>query len=199
VGQLIPLKGVDVLLRAFKRVLAHWDVKLDLVYQTADLESRYRKLVDDYGIADRVHFAGFLSAPELAERYRRAHLLVLPSYAECLPSVVTEALLSGLPVVASAVGGVTDQIGGFGMTVEAGNVDRLSDAIQGVLSRHEEFRSMRGQMRAYAIGRFSVDQMVTEHVALYERVVENARNTYGIRSRCGLLDRLVQIGMELFR
>ena len=94
------------------------NVHLRLVYQNGEvLETVYQRMVEELGIGQDVEFVGILGPAELAEEYQRADVLVLPSLAECLPSVVTEALLSGTPVVASAVGGIPEQVGEYGRVI----------------------------------------------------------------------------------
>src|SRR5262249_15852470 len=106
VGQLIECKGIEVLLDAMPRLREGRDVRLRLVYHNAQLEPALRRQARALGVAEQVEFVGIRGPRELAEEYHRADALVLPSFAECLPSVVTESLLCGTPVVAAAVGGV---------------------------------------------------------------------------------------------
>ena len=54
---------------------------------------------------DRVHFTGWLSAEELADWYRRADILAVPSWYEPFGMVVLEGMLYGLPILASNIGG----------------------------------------------------------------------------------------------
>jgi glycosyltransferase involved in cell wall biosynthesis len=178
VGQLIDIKGVDVLLRAFARLARRTSGRLTLVYQNAKLEERYRRLAQELGIRDRVTFAGFLSAADVSEKYRRAHLLVLPSFAEALPSVITEAFLSGTPVVATAVGGIPEQIGGFGVAVPPGDVDALAAAIEVRLSSLVT-RAEAEVMGRYAREKFAVPAMIRAHMDLYHEVL--SRRTAPIR------------------
>ena len=85
VGQLVPLKGVDVLLRALELLRRHGDEPLTLAYHNAQLEPELRELARTLGLGDRVRFAGAHSPEQLVQRYARARLVVLPSHAEALP------------------------------------------------------------------------------------------------------------------
>jgi glycosyltransferase involved in cell wall biosynthesis len=69
-----------------------------------------RRRPHDLGLADRVSLPGPRTGPALEEAYAAADLLVLPSRAETYGMVVTEALARGLPVVATAVGGVPEAL-----------------------------------------------------------------------------------------
>jgi glycosyltransferase involved in cell wall biosynthesis len=72
-------------------------------------------MLSERGIADRVGFPGALAAAELADRYERTDLLVLPSRAETYGMVVTEALARGIPVLATNTGGLPEALGGDGV------------------------------------------------------------------------------------
>jgi glycosyltransferase involved in cell wall biosynthesis len=170
VGQLIPLKNVDVLLRALVRVQR--PVELDLVYHNPALEILLKTLAIELGLKERVHFLGPKSPHELAAIYQRADVLVLPSSAEALPSVVTEAMLCGAPVVATDVGGVREQLGGYGVCVSPGRPDELAAAIAYVLDRYEEFAARGEAASAYARVEFSIAAMVDRHTELYATLVE---------------------------
>ena len=81
----------------------------------------------------RVHFLGAMSPVQLAKLYARSHLFVLPSTGEALPSVISEALLVGRPVVATDVGAVKEQVGSYGRIVAPGDPSALAAAIGDVL------------------------------------------------------------------
>ncbi|ORT56473.1 glycosyltransferase family 4 protein [Streptomyces sp. CB03238] len=72
---------------------------------------RLRKLIARYGLDDRVHLAGPRSGPALNASYAGADLLVLASHAETYGMAVTEALARGVPVLATAVGGLPEAVG----------------------------------------------------------------------------------------
>lgn len=164
VGQLIELKGVDVLLRALTQVE---DAELLLVYQDATLEATFRALAAELHVGDRVQFLGIRSAAQLAELYRQVDLFVLPSRSEALPSVISEAMLSGLPVVASAVGGIPEQIGEYGRLVPPDDVERLAIALRSMILELRANRIDHAGIHAAALQRFGVHNMVERHLKLY--------------------------------
>jgi glycosyltransferase involved in cell wall biosynthesis len=174
VGQLIPLKGVDVLLRAMT-LMRHRETPLTLAYHNAQLEAELQGLAQELGLKSRVRFAGPRSPDQLVDLYARSKLLVLPSHAESLPSVITEALLAGTPVVASRVGGIPDQLGKFGRLVEPGDAGALARALDMQLDLPPDLPT-RQAMRDYATARFGPAAMATRHAALYEAVAAARRN-----------------------
>lgn len=105
VGRLVRAKGVHELLEALAGLPR--DVQLCYVGKGEErgaLEARAKEL----GLAERIHFAGEVAHGALVPWYRAADRFVLSSYSEGHPNVVCEALACGLPVVASAVGGVPE-------------------------------------------------------------------------------------------
>lgn len=125
VGRIAPEKKIDLLMEAFPRIRARsrHEVALVLVGGGPALE-RLRGL----GL-EGVHFAGYRRGEELAAWYASADAFVFPSDTETFGQVVTEALASGLPVVAPARGGVTDTVipGETGFLFTPGDADELAD------------------------------------------------------------------------
>ena len=169
VGQLIPLKGCDLLIRALARLPQ--EATLTLVYQTDTCEAELKALAASLGVADKVHFAGRQDRDQLAALYRHSDLLVLASETESLPSVITEAMFSGLPFVATAVGGVPEQASGFGQLVQRRTPEALAGAIEEVLSGYERYAATAGEMSESARSRFSISAMIESHVAVYRQIV----------------------------
>ena len=134
VAGLHPRKGVDHLLRALVRVREETPAVLEVAGDgpaRTDLET----LADRLGIGTEVEFLGIQDRTGVAALMRRADLLVVPSLAENQPVVLLEAQASGLPVVASDVGGVREVVDAFaGRLVPSGDVDALAGAIKAVLA-----------------------------------------------------------------
>ena len=100
------------------------------------LQAHARRL----GLGDSVRFLGTQSPAEVARRMRESDVFVLPSRFENLPVVLLEAMASGLPVVATWVGGIPEIVDDkAGMLVPPGDVERLTSAIGSVASRLGSF------------------------------------------------------------
>ncbi|HEY8212138.1 MAG TPA: glycosyltransferase family 4 protein [Myxococcaceae bacterium] len=197
VGQLIPLKGLDVLMRALARLPSSGRPRLRLVYHNAELEPALRALAGELRIEEGVEFCGAMGPEDLAAAYAGSDLLVLPSHAEALPSVVTEAMLCGLPVAASAVGGIPEQLGTLGHLFPPGSVDGLAAALTAALARLPLDAAQRAALRARALAWSGVDDMAGAHLRLYTRLLQE-RPERPRRAR-GLADRLVGSAMDLYR
>ncbi len=99
VGTLNERKGLEVALETLTDLEPHY--KLLIVGSgNKDYEMKLKTLVEDKGLEQRVRFAGYVPYP-LADYYRTADILLLPSSYEGFPKVVLEALACGVPVVAS--------------------------------------------------------------------------------------------------
>jgi L-malate glycosyltransferase len=135
-----PVKGVDILLHAFA-LLAHDrpSLKLDLVGdgpQTQEL----RRLTSELGLQGRVRFLGAMEPAQVASALRESDVFVLPSRNETLGTAVIEALVSGLPVVATDVGGVSEIVGPEdGVLAVPNDVERFAAAVEAVVDGYDKF------------------------------------------------------------
>lgn len=106
VGQVIHGKGVDLLLRALAEVSGIW--MADII-GTGNALDKTRRLCADLGLADRIAFHGWVDHRQLAEYYRRARVVAVPSrWPEPFGMVGLEAMRLGRPVAGFAVGGIPD-------------------------------------------------------------------------------------------
>lgn len=173
VGQLIELKGIDTLIRALLSVPG---VRLKLVYHQDSLELRLRRLVAALGLADRVEFVGRLQAEQVASTIRASIGLVLPSWGECYPSVVTEAQIAEVPVVASDVGAVAEQLAGRGFLVPPGDEIGLAAALRAVLVAPPSVCSLHAA-RQRALERAAESRVVSTHLRAYRLAIGSSLTT----------------------
>jgi glycosyltransferase involved in cell wall biosynthesis len=113
VAAVAPHKGHDEMLAALAIIadLPWRCVCVGTLHREPAFVERLRQRAETCGISDRVCFAGPRIGDDLAQAYAAADVLVLASRAETYGMVVTEALARGLPVIATAVGGVTEALG----------------------------------------------------------------------------------------
>lgn len=163
-------KGIDVLLRAFARVLEKQpDLTLTLV-GVGPLRTKHEELARDLGLDGNVVFQGWKSRAEVGALLRRCDLFVLPSRSEPFGIVIIEAMACGKPVVASAVGGIPEiiQQGENGILVEPENPAALADAIIRVL----EDEGLRTKIGSNGVETVRKSFRCEHNGARYERLFE---------------------------
>lgn len=150
VGRMIPDKGADVLVDAVTR-LGREDVELTVVgsanFDAGAGPGAYEREVSRRAavLGDRVRLLPFTPRAEVAEVFRAADVLVVPSrWAEPFALTVLEGMASGVPVVASAIGGIPEAMGGAGVPVPPGDADALADALA-ALADDEGYRQRIGR------------------------------------------------------
>ena len=148
VGTITPRKGVLELVEAAARVAeAGHEVQFVLVGKD-DIEPGYTKRVRaaiaERGIEERVTFTGFVPEEELRGLYRLADVFVLPSFEEGSSIAVAEAMAAGLPVVASAISGVEQQVshGRHGLLAEPGDSVELAAHLERLIANLDERAAM---------------------------------------------------------
>jgi glycosyltransferase involved in cell wall biosynthesis len=147
VGNLLPVKGVDVLLQALCPEGATPDAgdrPMAVLAGDGPIAAWAARQAARGGLGDRVRFLGQTPRRAVSLWMNAADVLVLPSRNEGCPNVVLEALSSGTPVVASRVGAVPDLVDETcGLIVEPGDPTALSGAIRAALSRDWDRAALR--------------------------------------------------------
>lgn len=151
-GVMAPVKRVDRLVRALAGLAA---ARLVLVGDGEE-RSRLVALVDELGLEDRVEFAGFAADP--APAFLGADVFALPSGAEACPLALLQAMSSGLPVVASRVGGIPDVVrdGVDGLLVGPDDADGLVRSLRDLVEDAERRRAMGAQARERVLSGYSL-------------------------------------------
>ncbi len=150
-GRLAPEKRLDVLMNAFPAVREALGpgVHLVLVGDGPWMEQLQAKQMEG------VHFLGYRTGQALSDAYASADLFVFPSDTETFGNVVTEALASGLPVVAPEKGGVVDSVipGRTGELVPPRDPAAFAEAVIRILSDEAYRLALAREARAFAEAR----------------------------------------------
>jgi glycosyltransferase involved in cell wall biosynthesis len=165
VGRLIPIKGADIFLRALHALPgARWQAS---IIGDGPERGALETLAGELGIGDRVRFHG--AVPDAATLFAAFDAFVLSSRSEGTPMVILEALGFGLPVVASAVGGVGDVLGGehAGWLAPPEDPNALARAIATMLDHPAEAAARGGRGRARARDRYGTDAWISSHENVY--------------------------------
>jgi len=179
VGYLRPEKGIQYLLEAFAR-LPRPDVHLCLVGD-GPLKQTMIVQAEHLGILDRCVFAGQKPHGEIPLWLSAADCLVLCSLSEGLPTILPEAMLSHVPIIATPVGGIPEIIhdGQTGLLVPCMNPPALADAMTLLLSQPDFAQAMadRAETMARSTLTWYVNAQKTE--AVYEDAISAAKHANG--------------------
>jgi glycosyltransferase involved in cell wall biosynthesis len=131
-----------------------------------------KHLARQLGISDHVVFAGQTS--DVAPFYAAADVFVLPSHSEGSPYVLLEAMAAGVPVVATAVGGVPEIVTNeeSALLVAPRNEAAMAGALERVLSEPELARSLAAQALALASTRFAPETQLRSLMRLYRELAD---------------------------
>jgi len=170
VSRLSPEKGVDVFLRAFRRLVDSIASVRAVVVGDGVLRDELEALSRNLGLCGMVRFAGYTSAP--GDYLSAADLVVLPSRSECIPNVALEAMAFGKPVVASRVGGVPEVIedGQSGLLFPTEDVGALAAAMGRILLDQPLSDRLRFAGQARVREHFSATAFADTVLALYKEV-----------------------------
>jgi D-inositol-3-phosphate glycosyltransferase len=142
VGRIQPLKGPEVLVQAAAELLArHPDWAGELVVAVLGGPSgsglahpeALAELASRLGVTPQVRFVPPVPRTELAQWYRAADLVAVPSYSESFGLVAVEAQACGTPVVAADVGGLPTAVGDAGLLVPGHDPATWADALEGLI------------------------------------------------------------------
>lgn len=178
VGRMATVKAQTDLVEAFVQAVqaepvqrAHW--RLVLVGD-GPLRAACAQRLTAAGLADRAWLPG--DRRDIPALMRGFDAFVLPSWAEGISNTVLEAMASGLPVVATQVGGNAELVdeGRTGKLVPAAQPNELARALVAVAADRSAARALGAAGRARALSQFSLDAMVSAYDSLYRGLLRPA-------------------------
>jgi glycosyltransferase involved in cell wall biosynthesis len=177
VARLQPEKGVTSFLKAAAHVAKEFPQARFVVVGDGPLREELFRLAEDLRVRERVLFLGF--RPDAQALIKMMDVVAVPSVSEGTPLVVLEAMAAGVPVVASAVGGIPDQIrpGHEGILVPPGDTDALARALIKVLRDPELAQHMGEAGRLRAGTEFSHENMVRKVEAIYRDALADVKSS----------------------
>jgi glycosyltransferase involved in cell wall biosynthesis len=171
VGNLVGVKGHNILLKAFARAFKdkHW-VRLR-IGGDGPLREGLEKLCNDLGIKDQVSFLGYLTREQVLAELRRCDAFVLPSFHETFGVVLIEALACGRPVIATSCGGPEEIVNATnGILVPPGDDLALGRAMLQMLNSLDSYD--REKIRRHCLDMFGEAAIVGRLLKIYDRVLE---------------------------
>jgi glycosyltransferase involved in cell wall biosynthesis len=179
VGRMVPRKGFNTMIEAMPVIC---DAELVIVggptveHLDTDPEvSRLRALATELGVADRVVFTGSVAREDLPALLRSADVVACTPWYEPFGMVPLEAMGCGVPVVASAVGGMLDTVvhDVTGRLVTPRQPKECAEAVNAVLRDSFMRRSLGLAGRDRACARYSWDRVAADTRRIYERLVSS--------------------------
>ena len=174
-GQLITRKGYDVFLAALPGLVREFPAIQALIFGRGPEAAALQRQAAAAGLADYVKLVGF--EPGLQPVMAGFDLFVHPARSEGLGVALLEALVCGVPVIASRAGGIVDIVkdGATGVLVEPDNAAALASALIDALGQMDRMRrcGMAGQTAILAGN--NVAAMTTAYLHLYESLAEQAQ------------------------
>jgi colanic acid/amylovoran biosynthesis glycosyltransferase len=177
IGRLIPKKGFSALIQACN-MLASKGLRVHCRIVGAGPEHvPLRQLIDQLALGKFVELTGPKAQPEIVEMLAKSNLFVFPAVEDGtgdrdnLPTVIIEAMASGLPVVATGLGGIGEIVThrSNGLIVPEGDINALADAIA-FLTEHADLRKSYGQNGLAVVKeRFTAETTVKGLVELFKR------------------------------
>jgi glycosyltransferase involved in cell wall biosynthesis len=168
-----PAKGVDILLQAWSVVIKDFP-NASLWIIGDGVNDAYMKYVQELSIAGSVKFMGKID--DVRSCLETAGLFVLPSRREGMSNALMEAMLCGLPCVATDISGSRDLIknGVNGIIVPPANVAKLAEAIGYMLQHREEAIRMGRKAQETIINEFGIDRIAGMYEGLYQTLVQKS-------------------------
>lgn len=173
VTRLVPAKGVSLLIEAVARLQKELpELRCTLVGDGPDRD-RLERLAIARGVADRIEFVGAVGQDHIQRYYHEADVFALPSFAEGVPVVLMEAMAHGVPVVGTAVGGVSELIEPdvTGLLVPAGDVSALTSALRRLCSDQDLRSALIANGRRKVVHEFNIADIAAQVGELFAELL----------------------------
>ena len=186
VGRIEPLKGLDILINAAALLESDVDCSVLIVGGDEASRSQVKRLQDlarQRGIEHRVAFVGAVDHETLPLYYNAADVCVVPSHYESFGLVAVEAMASGVPVVASRVGGLAGTVkdGETGYLIPWLCPEPFAERIE-LLLDNEPLRQNLGEAAREAVGRYRWEHVADAVLEMYESVTSGEKKALAAMS-----------------
>jgi len=171
VGSLQPIKGLEFLIYALYNLRKKRQDFVLKIIGDGPYKFNYENLTEELGLSEIVEFCGIKSKEKVAEIMRYSDFLVLPSLYETQGCVIIEAMASGLPVVATEVGGVPELITPLtGILVKPGDVYSLEKAVEFMLDNHQAYS--KSEISQYALRKYGYYTVGKKFTSVFKEVLK---------------------------
>jgi len=173
VALLTPVKGIDILLKAFAQAFDRRENVLLEIGGDGTQRKELEDLTAKLQIENQVRFLGMLSREQVREAMWMSNIFVLPSYVETFGVVLIEAMATGLPVIATRCGGPEDIVEPeTGWLIKPGDIEELAAALKYTYMNYHEIKRQQSYIRNYAVNHFSGETIASTLLKHYNNVLK---------------------------
>jgi glycosyltransferase involved in cell wall biosynthesis len=171
IARLEPIKGPRYFIEAAREVLRDFAQTKFILVGDGSLRNRLEKRIKDLELKDKFIFTGWRE--DMPELLSILDILVLPSLNEAAGMVLIEAQVSGVPVIATNVGGIPEivQDNQTGVLVSARDYQSLAQAINHLLSDKQKRLNLAEAAKIWVRGRFKAEDMIDKISRLYQEMI----------------------------
>lgn len=172
VGRLAPVKNHSAVLQAVARLRDEFPRLRLVIVGRGPLEAVLKAQVAKLKLADRVDFLGYRT--DVPEILKQVDAYLMPSFREGFGLALAEAMVSGLPVIASGRGGMLELVPDrrYGLLVEPDSVESIASAMAELLSNSpQQNRELGERARARILEHYTAEKMAEAYEALYRQVL----------------------------
>ena len=175
-GGLRPIKGPDILLRAFIAIKDRYEYNLVFAGNDRGSLNKLTHVVARNNIGDRVHFIGYVDGSWKSKAYHAADLLVIPSRHEAMSIVILEAGITATPVLLTDRCGLNEiqRIGG-GVVVPA-NDEGIESGLREMLTDSDKLKQMGKMLYRYVKENYVWDIVIERYIDLYEQALKGKKD-----------------------
>jgi len=172
VSRLVPNKGHEYLIRAMPIILKSFPSTRLKIVGTGPHMREMKALATSLGLAESIEFTGFVD--DLSQVLSTMDVFVLPSLTEGFPLCALEAMAAGLPLAATAVGGIPELIQHreTGLLFPPGNYKLLAQAVVSILSNENSAKKMANRGQQTVLDNFSPQNYIQRLSCLYEQLLQ---------------------------
>jgi len=173
-GRLSPVKNHEILIKAFADVSAEYPQSRLLIAGAGELQADLMRMTSALCLDNKVSFLGYRD--DLPIFYKALDVFLLPSLREGFGLALVEAMASGLPVIASRVGGIPEFFEGvdIGFMADPKNPAEFASAMKSMLSVPKSRLEILGaNARQRAVNTFSADRMIKGYETIYSQTCSN--------------------------
>ena len=172
VGRRRKHKNTEGIIRSFAKVTNNSNLHLIFAGKVDNEDTKWKSLIFDLGLEERVHFVGFLDEYELAIYYSFASSLLFPSHFEGFGLPILEAMSYGCPVITSNTSSMPEVAGDSALLVDPNNYNEIADSI--ILLEHNLlFRQKLIELGLKNSAKYSWEKVSEDTLKVYTKIIKN--------------------------